>query len=61
MRIFEHEAAMFIGNGIEFGVGNAGIRVSHYYVFLCDIYVSDYELNALKKSILFYCKNTIIK
>jgi hypothetical protein len=29
MRIFEHEATVFIGNGIKFGVGNAGINVSH--------------------------------
>jgi len=29
VRIFEHEAIVFIGNDIKFGVGNVGINVSH--------------------------------
>ena len=35
MRIFEHEATVFIGNDIKFGVGNVGINdVSHIVIFL---------------------------
>ena len=29
VRIFEHEAIVFVGNDIKFGVGNVGINVSH--------------------------------
>jgi hypothetical protein len=33
MRILEHEAIVLIGNGIKFGVGNAGINdVRHIVV-----------------------------
>jgi hypothetical protein len=42
MRIFEHEATVFIGNGIKFGVGNAGI--SRHVCFCFSIIV-----------LLFYC------
>jgi hypothetical protein len=51
VRIFEHEAIVFIGDDIKFGVSNVGIDASHvlflFFLLLFYLYCS---------AVLLFCK-----
>ena len=58
MRILQHDATVFVGNGIKFGVGNMGINVRHYFglywntAYLFDVHYADTFQNSI--FILFF-------